>query len=213
MLPDGLGRVPSSPPPPPPPRVLPYALVIPPTMFAILFSRCCTDCVPSRPEPALDPSGLSESMSRAPSAAGGSQPARSDRRPASPALASLAGASGRRKRAATVDEARGPSTRVIRSAWCCEGCAVNGEAPNEFTDKSPYAHFDKVVIAKGTQEKPKGTFCQKCFYVWSVGGSKRRSMAGTSRTLCGSVTAVSHWLGHGSTVSPCGLKPTMPASE
>ena len=61
---------------------------------------------------------------------------------------------------------------MIRSEWYCEGCAVNGEAPHEFTDKSPYAHFDKVVIAKGTQEKPKGKFCLKCFYVWSVGGWK-----------------------------------------
>ena len=59
---------------------------------------------------------------------------------------------------------------VVRSEWRCRGCKIAGTAKNEFSGCSAHAVHELVVLAKGTQEKPRGDVCMKCFMTFLTAG-------------------------------------------
>lgn len=73
-------------------------------------------------------------------------------------------------RPALLAPSSGKKAVVIRSEWTCSTCLITGTAPNEFEGASPYAHHDQVVIARGSQDKPRGDVCMKCMITWGTGG-------------------------------------------
>lgn len=59
---------------------------------------------------------------------------------------------------------------ITRAEWNCRLCGIHGEAANEFSGVSPHAQHAQVVIARGSQDKPRGPECLKCLCAWAIGG-------------------------------------------